>query len=102
MQFDDTTNCILCASCYSACPVLADNTAFLGTGRHRPGLPLSTPTRATGVRGAPGGTGPCGWRMALPEPFQMHPVLSAVILITKRINQTKRMIEKHKETKNDT
>jgi hypothetical protein len=32
----------------------------------------------------------------------VHPVLSAVgILITKRINQTKRMIEKHKQGKAD-
>jgi succinate dehydrogenase/fumarate reductase-like Fe-S protein len=38
-----------------------------------------------------------GWRVALPESFQMHPVLSASILITKRINQTKRLIEKHKQ-----
>jgi succinate dehydrogenase / fumarate reductase iron-sulfur subunit len=30
LQFDDTTNCILCASCYSACPVLDENTNFLG------------------------------------------------------------------------
>ena len=29
-QFDDTTNCILCASCYSACPVLDDLQDFLG------------------------------------------------------------------------
>ncbi|MGB5986373.1 MAG: succinate dehydrogenase iron-sulfur subunit, partial [Desulfobacterales bacterium] len=30
MQFDDTTNCILCASCYSACPVLEEKPGFLG------------------------------------------------------------------------
>ena len=30
MQFDDTTNCILCASCYSACPILEDQPSFIG------------------------------------------------------------------------
>ncbi len=30
MQFDDTTNCILCASCYSACPVLEERPDFIG------------------------------------------------------------------------
>lgn len=30
MVFDDTTNCILCASCYSACPVLAKKPNFIG------------------------------------------------------------------------
>ncbi|MEJ2641883.1 MAG: 2Fe-2S iron-sulfur cluster-binding protein [Desulfosarcinaceae bacterium] len=29
-RFDDTTNCILCASCYSACPILDENGDFLG------------------------------------------------------------------------
>ena len=30
MQFDDTTNSMLCVSCYSACPVVSDNDRFLG------------------------------------------------------------------------
>lgn len=30
LLFDDTTNCILCAACYSACPVLSENVRFLG------------------------------------------------------------------------
>jgi succinate dehydrogenase / fumarate reductase iron-sulfur subunit len=29
-RFDDATNCILCCSCHSACPVLDDNQRFLG------------------------------------------------------------------------
>lgn len=28
--YDDTTNCILCASCYSACPVLEKKPQFIG------------------------------------------------------------------------
>jgi len=28
LQFDDATNCILCAACYSACPVLENNPVF--------------------------------------------------------------------------
>jgi succinate dehydrogenase / fumarate reductase iron-sulfur subunit len=30
MVFDDATNCILCSACFSACPVLTENPAFLG------------------------------------------------------------------------
>lgn len=30
MAFDDTTNCILCAACYSACPVLDSKPKFIG------------------------------------------------------------------------
>src|SRR5690606_5746321 len=30
MRFDDTTNCILCAACYSACPIFAKQPAYIG------------------------------------------------------------------------
>jgi NAD-dependent dihydropyrimidine dehydrogenase PreA subunit len=76
LQFDDTTNCILCASCYSACPVLDENTPF----SDRP--PSPRPTAFWPTRGIAGlrrvfRYSIIRWRVALPEPFQMHPVLSA-------------------------
>ncbi len=30
MAFDDATNCILCSSCFSACPIPGENADFLG------------------------------------------------------------------------
>jgi succinate dehydrogenase / fumarate reductase iron-sulfur subunit len=101
LQFDDTTNCILCASCYSACPVLGKH-EFSRTGRRRPGLPLSMPTRGIAgfearfpVLDHPDGVWPCQ------NHFKCTRSCPRGILITKRINQTKRMIEKHKQGKAD-
>jgi succinate dehydrogenase/fumarate reductase iron-sulfur protein len=77
LRFDDTTNCILCASCYSACPILEDNPAFLGPAAISQAYRFLADTRDRGFAGAPAGTGRPGRRLALPEPFQVHPVLSA-------------------------
>ena len=33
LAFDDATNCILCASCYSACPVMEEHPAFIGPAK---------------------------------------------------------------------
>jgi succinate dehydrogenase / fumarate reductase iron-sulfur subunit len=102
MQFDDTTNCILCASCYSACPVLADNTAFLGPAAIAQSYRFNADTRDRGfearleVLDRADGVWPCQ------SHFNCTRSCPRSILITKRINQTKRMIQKHKETNNDT
>ena len=97
MQFDDTTNCILCASCYSACPVLEDNTAFLGPAAISQAYRFLADTRDRGFEerlpalDAPDGVWPCQ------NHFKCTQSCPRSILITKRINQTKRMIEKHKK-----
>jgi succinate dehydrogenase / fumarate reductase iron-sulfur subunit len=101
MQFDDTTNCILCASCYSACPVLADNTAFLGPAAIAQAFRFNADTRDRGfearleVLDHADGVWPCQ------NHFKCTQSCPRSILITKRINQTKRMINKHKEKKSE-
>ncbi len=96
MQFDDTTNCILCASCYSACPVLATNAAFLGPAAIAQAYRFVADTRDRGfedrlaVLDRPDGVWPCQ------NHFKCTQACPRSILITKRINQTKRMIEKHR------
>ena len=38
--FDDTTKCILCACCTTACPSFWANGHYVGSGRHRAGASL--------------------------------------------------------------
>jgi len=96
MQFDDTTNCILCASCYSACPVLDGNVAFLGPAAISQAYRFLADTRDRGldvrfpVLNHPDGVWPCE------NHFKCTQACPRGILITKRINQTKRLLEKHK------
>lgn len=99
MQFDDTTNCILCASCYSACPILIENHRFLGPAAIAQAYRFNADTRDRGFDKRlsaiddPDGVWPCQ------NHFKCTQSCPRGILITKRINQTKRMIEKHKEKK---
>lgn len=94
LQFDDTTNCILCASCYSACPVLGENTAFLGPAAIAQAYRFLADTRDRGfeerrpVLSDPNGVWPCQ------NHFKCTQACPRGILITKRINQTKRMLRK--------
>lgn len=95
-QFDDTTNCILCAACYSACPVLDDHERFLGPAAVSQAFRFLADSRDSGfeerlpVLDAPDGVWPCQ------NHFECTRVCPRSILITKRIKQTKRMIEKRR------
>lgn len=95
-QFDDTTNCILCASCYSACPVLDGDQGFIGPAAVGQAYRFLADSRDRGIQerlpvlDAPDGVWPCQ------SHFECTKVCPRSILITKRINQTKRMIEKHR------
>ncbi len=97
LAFDDTTNCILCASCYSACPILDENDNFLGPAAIAQAYRFNADTRDRGfqkrlpVLDQPDGVWPCQ------NHFKCTQSCPRSILITKRINQTKRMIEKHKK-----
>jgi succinate dehydrogenase / fumarate reductase iron-sulfur subunit len=97
LLFDDTTNCILCASCYSACPVLTDNPVFLGPAAIAQAYRFLADSRDRGleerldVLDHPNGVWPCQ------NHFKCTQSCPRSILITKRINQTKRMIEKRGE-----
>jgi succinate dehydrogenase / fumarate reductase iron-sulfur subunit len=96
MVFDDTTNCILCASCYSACPVLSDNSAFFGPAALVQGFRFLADSR-DGARDErltildnENGVWPCE------NHFECTRACPRSILITKRINQTKKAIKDSK------
>jgi succinate dehydrogenase / fumarate reductase iron-sulfur subunit len=97
LVFDDTTNCILCASCYSACPVLDENPTFIGPAAIAQAFRFNADSRDQGaaqrleVLDRPEGVWPCQ------NHFQCTKVCPRSILITKRINQTKRWIEMKKK-----
>ena len=99
LQFDDTTNCILCASCYSACPIPAENSQFIGPAAIVQGFRFLADSRdlATEERlnilGHADGVWPCE------NHFKCTRCCPRSIAITKRINQTKRMIESEKKEK---
>jgi succinate dehydrogenase / fumarate reductase, iron-sulfur subunit len=69
MVFDDTTNCILCAACYSACPVLEENPRIRRPGGHRPGLPFHRRLTGPGKGRTPGTAGQQNRCLALSDPL---------------------------------
>jgi len=97
MQFDDTTNCILCASCYSACPILEDQPTFIGPAAIAQAYRFNADSRDRGsaerlqVLDRPDGAHLCQ------NHFKCTQSCPRSILITKRINETKRMIKNSKE-----
>jgi len=98
MAFDDTTNCILCSACFSACPVVGENPNFLGPAAIAQAFRFLADSRDRGfkerlpVLDHPDGVWPCR------NHFQCTRTCPRGIKITKRINETKSMISK--QTKN--
>jgi succinate dehydrogenase / fumarate reductase iron-sulfur subunit len=101
MAFDDTTNCILCASCYSACPVPEDNSEFLGPAAIAQAYRFLADNRDQGFEerlpslDQPDGIWPCQ------NHFKCTQSCPRSILLTKRINQTKKMIETYRQDRNE-
>ena len=99
MAFDDTTNCILCSACFSACPVLGENPDFLGPANIAQAFRFLADSRDKGfedrlpVLDQPNGVWPCQ------NHFECTRACPRGIKITKRINETKRMITQYRETK---
>ena len=97
MVFDDATNCILCSACFSACPVLGDRPDFLGPAAIVQAYRFLADSRDRGfedrlsVLDAPEGVWPCR------NHFECTKACPRLIKITKRINQTKKMIQKYRE-----
>lgn len=91
--FDDATNCILCSACYSACPVLDKNPAFLGPSAVVQAFRFLADSRDQGFRERlpvlidRNGVWPCQ------NHFECTKACPRAIKITKRINETKRMIQ---------
>lgn len=93
--FDDPTKCILCASCYSACPVLDEkNPRFVGPAAVAQASRFLFDSRDRGladrlpVLDHPDGAWACE------NHFECTRVCPRGIKVTKSINQTKRRIEK--------
>ncbi|HBH32685.1 MAG: succinate dehydrogenase iron-sulfur subunit [Desulfofustis sp. PB-SRB1] len=97
MAFDDATSCILCASCYSACPIPVEQPDFLGPAALAQAFRFLADSRdrATEQRLAIVDTEEGAW--GCQNHFQCTRVCPRSILITKRINETKRMIKQSKE-----
>lgn len=101
MVFDDTTNCILCSACFSACPVLEENPDFLGPAAIAQAYRFLADSRDKGFEArlssldSSDGVWPCQ------NHFQCTKACPRWIKITKRINQTKKMIQKHHESQDE-
>lgn len=97
LDFDDATNCILCSSCFSACPILDENPDFLGPAAIVQGFRFLADSRDRGfearlsVLDDPAGVWPCK------NHFECTRCCPRSIKITKRINQTKNMIRKYRD-----
>jgi succinate dehydrogenase / fumarate reductase iron-sulfur subunit len=93
--FDDPTKCILCASCFSACPVLDEkNPRFVGPAAVAQAARFLFDSRDHGLADRlPVVDHPDGaW--ACENHFECTRVCPRGIKVTKSINQTKRRIEK--------
>jgi succinate dehydrogenase / fumarate reductase iron-sulfur subunit len=101
LAFDDTTNCILCASCFSACPIPELNPRFLGPAAVVQAYRFLADSRDRGlasrlpVLDTPDGVWPCE------NHFRCTEACPRSIKITKRINQTKRLIKKQREERDE-
>ena len=99
LVFDDSTNCILCASCYSACPVPEEHPSFIGPAAIAQAFRFLADSRDNGaeqrlpVHDAEEGVWPCQ------NHFMCTQACPRSILITNRIKQTKRMIKDWKGEK---
>jgi succinate dehydrogenase / fumarate reductase, iron-sulfur subunit len=95
--FDDSTACILCASCYSSCPIFDANPAYIGPAALVQAARFSFDSRDKGfaerlsVLDAPNGAWACE------NHFNCTRVCPREIKVTKNINALKRAITKHKE-----
>jgi len=97
-RIDDATKCILCESCYSACPVIqGPNPHFLGPAQIVQAQRFNDDTRDRGFMrrlealDTPDGAWSCE------NHFQCTRVCPRGIKVTKLINQTKREIKKFRE-----
>lgn len=97
-QFDDPTKCILCAACYSACPVIRNKEAdFIGPAAVIQAARFVFDSRDKGVEprldvlDRPDGVWACQ------NHFECTRVCPRGIKVTKNINLTKRTIKKFKE-----
>jgi succinate dehydrogenase / fumarate reductase iron-sulfur subunit len=99
MVFDDTTNCILCASCYSACPVLDEKPNFIGPAASAQAYLFFADSRDRGKEDRLQMLHTSEGVWACDNHFKCTQSCPRSILITKRINETKEMIKTLKKIK---
>ena len=99
LQFDDTTNCILCASCYSACPIPEEHPAFIGPAAIAQAFRFLADSRDKGEEQRLPVLDDADGVWLCENHFKCTQACPRSILITKRINQTKRMIKEGKGDK---
>ena len=97
-RFDDPTKCILCASCHSSCPVVAEKDPdFIGPAAVVQAARFVLDSRDEGIKARldvlddPHGVWPCE------NHFQCTRVCPRGIKVTKNINMVKRQIKAFKE-----
>jgi len=99
--FDDSTNCILCSACFSACPVLFENPDFLGPAAIVQAGRFNNDSRDKGfaerlsVLDSPNGVWPCN------NHFECTRACPRNIKITKLINRTKTRIKTYHGVKSE-
>lgn len=99
LQFDDTTNCILCASCYSACPIPEEQPAFIGPAAIAQAFRFLADSRDKGEEQRLPVLDDADGVWLCENHFKCTQACPRSILITKRINQTKRMLKEGKGDK---
>ena len=96
-RFDDPTNCILCAACYSACPVLDDNSRFVGPAALMQGARFVLDSRDHGFSARLDRLNGSDGVWSCRNHFECTRVCPRNIKITKNINLTKQEITRRRE-----
>ncbi len=96
-KFDDATNCILCSSCYSACPIPETIPDFLGPSALTQAARFIDDSRDKGFQERLSVIDTQNGVWSCENHFECTKACPRSIKITKLINQTKRKIENHKK-----
>jgi succinate dehydrogenase / fumarate reductase iron-sulfur subunit len=95
--FDDPTNCILCASCHSSCPIFDTNERYIGPAAIVQAARFLFDSRDTGLPDRLGALDAPDGVWACENHFNCTRACPRGIKVTKNINATKRAITRHKE-----
>ena len=101
-RFDDATHCILCAACYSACPILEDNPDFLGPAALAQAFRFIADSRDRGFEERRPALDHENGVWACQNHFQCTRACPRSIKLTKRINETKQKLNGAKKKGYDT
>jgi succinate dehydrogenase / fumarate reductase, iron-sulfur subunit len=102
-RFDDPTKCILCAACYSSCPVVTNkNPRFIGPAALTQAARFIFDSRDKGVGERFGALDSPDGAWACENHFDCTKVCPRGIKVTKGINETKRAITGNKESGHQT